>query len=80
MASAEPQVLGLQLTRIQDVVIGRYISAAAVGTYRIAWHRIALIAQICVSVVTLSQLQHDRERFRTAVSCLVTSLPHSALG
>jgi hypothetical protein len=45
VASAEPQVLGLQLTRIQDVVIGRYISAAAVGTYRIAWHRIALIAQ-----------------------------------
>jgi hypothetical protein len=57
VASAEPQVLGLQLTRIQDVVIGRYISA-----------------------VTLSQLQHDRERFRTAVSCLATSLPHSALG
>ncbi len=66
------QVLGLLLTRIQDVVIGRYISVAAVGTYRIAWRMIDLIAQttiqpmVGVSFVTLSQLQHDRGRFRTA--------------
>ena len=66
------QVLGLLLTRIQDVVIGRYISVAAVGTYRIAWRMIDLIAQttiqpmVGVSFVTLSQLQDDRERFRQA--------------
>lgn len=66
------QVLGLLLTRIQDVVIGRYISVAAVGTYRVAWRMIDLIAQttiqpmVGVSFVTLSQLQDDRERFRTA--------------
>ena len=66
------QVLGLLLTRIQDVVIGRYISVAAVGTYRIAWRMIDLIAQttiqpmVGVSFVTLSQLQDDRERFKQA--------------
>ena len=66
------QVLGLLLTRIQDIVIGRYISLAAVGTYRIAWRMIDLIAQttiqpmVGVSFVTLSQLQDDRERFRQA--------------
>jgi O-antigen/teichoic acid export membrane protein len=66
------QVLGILLTRIQDVVIGRYISVAAVGTYRVAWRMIDLIAQttiqpmVGVSFVTLSQLQDDRERFRQA--------------
>jgi O-antigen/teichoic acid export membrane protein len=66
------QVLGMLLTRIQDIVIGRYISVAAVGTYRIAWRMIDLIAQttiqplVGVSFVTLSQLQDDRERFRQA--------------
>ncbi len=66
------QMLGLLLTRIQDVVIGRYISVAAVGTYRIAWRMIDLIAQttiqpmVGVSFVTLSQLEDDRERFRNA--------------
>lgn len=66
------QLLGVLLTRIQDVVIGRTISVAAVGTYRIAWRMIDLIAQttiqpmVGVSFITLSQLQHDRERFRYA--------------
>jgi O-antigen/teichoic acid export membrane protein len=66
------QVLGLLLTRIQDVVIGRHISVAAVGTYRVAWRMIDLIAQLTihpmvgVSFVSLSQLQQEPERFRYA--------------
>jgi O-antigen/teichoic acid export membrane protein len=66
------QILGLLLTRIQDMVIGRYISAAAVGTYRIAWRMIDMIAQttvqpmVGVSFVTFSQLKDDRPRFRAA--------------
>ena len=66
------QVLGLLLTRMQDLVIGRYISVSAVGSYRIAWRMIDLIAQITiqplvgVSFVTLSHLQDDPERFRAA--------------
>lgn len=66
------QLLGVLLTRIQDIVIGRYISVAAVGTYRIAWRMIDLISQttiqpmVGVSFVTLSKLQGDRDRFRSA--------------
>ena len=66
------QVLGLLLARVQDLVIGRFISVAAVGNYRIAWRMIDLILQttihplVGVSFVTLSHLQDDRERFRTA--------------
>jgi O-antigen/teichoic acid export membrane protein len=71
------QVSGLFLTRIQDVVIGRYISVAAVGSYRIAWRMIELIAQatiqpiVTVSFVTLAHLQDDRERFRNALLRMV---------
>ena len=66
------RLLGVLLVRIQDVVIGRCISVTAVGTWRIAWRMIDLIAQttiqpvVGVSFVTLSQLQHDAERFRRA--------------
>ncbi len=66
------QILGLLLTRIQDVVIGRYISAAAVGTYRIAWRMIDMITQttvqpmVVVSFVTFSQLKDEGTRFRAA--------------
>ena len=66
------QVLGTLLTRIQDIVVGRFLSVAAVGTYRVAWRMIDLIAQttiqpiVGVSFVTLSQLQDERERFRYA--------------
>jgi hypothetical protein len=38
------QVMGLLLTRVQDVVIGRCISVAAVDTYLIGWRMIDLIA------------------------------------
>jgi O-antigen/teichoic acid export membrane protein len=66
------QILGLLLTRIQDMVIGRYLSAAAVGTYRIAWRMIDMITQttvqpmVGVSFVTFSQLKDDETRFRFA--------------
>ncbi len=66
------QILGLLLTRMQDLVIGRFISVAAVGNYRIAWRMIDLIAQttiqplVGVSFVTLSHLQDDPEQFRKA--------------
>lgn len=67
------QVMGLLLTRIQDIVIGTFISVAAVGSYRIAWRMIDLIAQmtvhpiVSVSYVTLARLQDDPERFRSAL-------------
>lgn len=66
------QLLSLLLSRTQDIVIGRYISAAAVGSYRVAWRVIDLISQVTlqpmvgVSFVTLSRLQDDPERFRSA--------------
>jgi len=71
------QVSGLFLTRIQDVVIGRYISVAAVGSYRIAWRMIELISQatiqpiVTVSFVTLAHLQDDKERFSNALLRMV---------
>lgn len=67
------QLAGLLLSRIQDIVIGRYISVSAVGNYRIAWRIIDLIAQttiqpiVSVSFVALARLQEDRERFRNAL-------------
>src|SRR5262249_603799 len=67
------QVMGLLLTRIQDVVIGAFISVAAVGSYRIAWRTIDLIAQATihpitsVSYITLARLQDDPAQFRSAL-------------
>jgi O-antigen/teichoic acid export membrane protein len=66
------QILGLMLTRVQDLVIARFISVSAVGSYRIAWRMIDLILQttlqpiVSVSFVTFSHLQGDRVRFRRA--------------
>ncbi len=63
------QILGLMLTRMQDLVIGRFISVSAVGNYRIAWRMIDLILQttiqpiVTVSFVTFSHVQGDREQF-----------------
>jgi O-antigen/teichoic acid export membrane protein len=71
------QLAGTLITRIQDVVIGRYISVDAVGTYRIAWRMIDLIAQttvqpvVSVAFVTLAHLQNERERFRSALLRMV---------
>ena len=67
------QLSGMLITRIQDVVIGRYISVDAVGIYRVAWRMIDLMAQatvqpvVSVAFVTLAHLQDDRERFRGAL-------------
>ena len=66
------QILGLMLTRVQDLVIGRFMSVAAVGSYRIGWRMIDLIMQttlqpiVSVSFVTFSHLQQDREKFQRA--------------
>jgi O-antigen/teichoic acid export membrane protein len=66
------QLMGVLQLRVQDVVIGRYISVPAVGSYRIAWRMIDLIAQmtvqpiVSVSFITLAHLQDDTERFRNA--------------
>ena len=71
------QLAGTLITRIQDVVIGRYISVDAVGTYRVAWRMIDLIAQttvqpvVSVAFVTLAHLQNERERFRNALLRMV---------
>jgi O-antigen/teichoic acid export membrane protein len=58
--------------RVQDLIIGIGISAAALGTYRIAWRMLELISQLTVypvmsvSLVTLAKLQHDRAAFTNA--------------
>src|ERR1700733_5284380 len=64
------QLMFTLLTRIQDMVIARFISAPAVGVYRVAWRLNSLIVQATnqpladISFVTFSQLQDDRERVR----------------
>lgn len=66
------QLLRFFLVRIQDLIIGRYINAGAVATYRIAWRCVDLISQatlvpiVSVSVVTLSRLQDDPQAFGNA--------------
>ena len=66
------QVMFTILTRIQDMIIARFISAPAVGVYRVAWRLNSLIVQTTIqpladiSLVTFAQLQDDRERFRGA--------------
>ncbi len=66
------QVLFVALVRVQDVIIGRFIGAAAVGVYRTAWRTVELIAQgvimpfSLVSLPTLARLQDDLPGFRRA--------------
>jgi O-antigen/teichoic acid export membrane protein len=66
------QVMFTILTRIQDMIIARFVSAPAVGVYRVAWRLNSLIVQTTIqpladiSLVTFAQLQDDRERFRGA--------------
>jgi O-antigen/teichoic acid export membrane protein len=66
------QVMFTILTRIQDLVIARFVSAPAVGVYRVAWRLNSLIGQTTlqpladISLVTFAQLQDDRARLRSA--------------
>jgi len=66
------QLLVIMLIRVQDLFLGRTISAAAVGNYRIAWRVIELVAQsaimplVTVANVTLAKLQNDRPAFINA--------------
>jgi O-antigen/teichoic acid export membrane protein len=66
------QLMFVLQMRIQDVVIGRFISVPAVGTFRIAWRTFDLITQMTinpivgVSFITLAHVQDDAERFRNA--------------
>lgn len=66
------QVLFVALVRIQDLVIGRAIGAAAVGVYRTAWKTIEVLAQgvimpfAQVSLPALARLQDDLPAFRKA--------------
>lgn len=61
------QIIFVLLVRVQDVIVGAMISAAAVGTYRTAWRTTELIAVgaiqpfTTVALQTLSRLQGDRE-------------------
>lgn len=71
------QVLFVGVVRVQDVIIGRVIGAAAVGVYRTAWRTIDLIAQAAimpfsqVSLPALARLQDDLPAFRKAYLRLI---------
>jgi O-antigen/teichoic acid export membrane protein len=66
------QVMFTILTRVQDIIIARFVSSSATGIYRVAWRLNDLVTQatiqplVGVSLVTLAQLQDDRIRFRGA--------------
>lgn len=72
------QMLWMLLARIQDIFISRWYGTEAVGRYRIAWRVIELIGQSAlapigsVSLVTLSRLQNDPERFQAAYNRLLS--------
>jgi O-antigen/teichoic acid export membrane protein len=80
------QVVYVAVVRVQDVVIGRLIGAAAVGQYRTAWRTVDLIAQGVimpfsqVALPTLGRLQDDLPAFRKAylritAVCAAVALP-----
>ena len=67
------QVLLMVMMRSQDVIIGRVLSVAAVGIYRLGWRAIDLLIQICVApfasiaLPTLSRLHANTQAFGAAV-------------
>ena len=78
MSMTITQLLFVGLVRIQDIIIGRVIGAAAVGVYRTAWRTVELIAQgvimpfSLVSLPTLARLQDDLPAFRKAYLRMVS--------
>jgi O-antigen/teichoic acid export membrane protein len=67
------QALLMVMMRSQDIIIGRVLSVAAVGIYRLGWRAIDLLIQLSVAPLatialpTLSRLHHDRVAFGNAV-------------
>ena len=63
------QLAALLQLRLQELLIGGFVSAAALGAYRVAWRLVDLLAQmtiqpiVTVSYVTFSHLQTDMPRF-----------------
>ena len=73
------QLLWLLLMRVPELFIGRVLGASAVGRFRVSWRLIDLLGQAMltpmagVSLVTLSRVQTDIERFRRIWAMLVIS-------
>lgn len=71
------QLIWILTARLQEPFIGRAYGTEAVGQYRVAWRLIELIGQTVlapigsVTVVTLSNLQGDPDRFAAAFKRLV---------
>jgi len=71
------QLIWILTARLQEPFIGRAYGTDAVGQYRVAWRLIELIGQTVlapigsVTVVTLSNLQADPQRFASAFRRLV---------
>jgi O-antigen/teichoic acid export membrane protein len=71
-------LLWLILSRVQELIIGGFISVAAVGTYRIAMRvfdmlcQAAIIPVMTVSVVTLARLQADQAALASAYSRMLS--------
>lgn len=66
------QLIFLMMVRVQDLLIGANLGAAAVGTYRVAWRSNEIFANgaiqpfASVGLQTYSRLQHDADGLRQA--------------
>lgn len=80
------QLVFLMLVRVQDVLIGGALGAAAVGVYRVAWRTSEIIGNgaiqpfASVGLQTFSRLQEDRRALHQAyramlASCATLSFP-----
>lgn len=77
------QVFWVLLVRVPELFIGRILGTEAVGHYRIAWRLIDLVGQAVlapissVSLVTLSHVQRERERFAWIYGRIVSAADSS---
>jgi O-antigen/teichoic acid export membrane protein len=73
------QIIVLMLVRVQDLIIGMTLGAAAVGTYRTAWRTTELINSAgiqpftTVALQTLSRLQDDPDGMRRAYQWMIST-------
>lgn len=71
------QIIFLLLVRIQDLLVGGALGAAAVGTYRVAWRSTEIFANAAiqpfsaVGLQTYSRLQSNPEGLRQAYSSML---------
>ena len=71
------QIIFLLLVRIQDLLIGSFLGAAAVGTYRVAWRTTEIFANSAiqpfsaVGLQTYSRLQSNPQALRQAYSAML---------